>query len=130
MPKIDPLFDDRAEDRKRARQFVAGLKNDELRNRIVEVLAKYNVHLTDAPLDALTMAVDRMIENRTRFEEDALQFRWLLKEHGQPSKEISSGLPDVLPRIGEFVIYDGLSWVVDAIIHDRDNNRLEIALKN
>lgn len=30
------------------------------RDRIVEVLAKYNIALPDAPLDALTMAMDRM----------------------------------------------------------------------
>lgn len=30
------------------------------RDRIVEVLAKYSVTLEDAPLDALTMAMERM----------------------------------------------------------------------
>lgn len=35
-----------------------------VRTRIVEVLRKYNVHLADAPLDALTMAMERMVDNR------------------------------------------------------------------
>lgn len=30
------------------------------RDRIVEVLAKYNIRLEDAPLDALTMAMERV----------------------------------------------------------------------
>jgi hypothetical protein len=34
------------------------------RERIVEVLAKYNVRLEDAPLDALTMAMERIDGNR------------------------------------------------------------------
>jgi len=37
----------------------------EIRNRITEVLAKYNIHIENAPRDALTMAMDRMIQNRT-----------------------------------------------------------------
>ena len=32
----------------------------QVRDRIVEVLAKYNVRLEDAPLDALTMAMEHM----------------------------------------------------------------------
>jgi len=37
----------------------------EIGNRITEVLAKYNIRLENAPRDALTMAMDRMIQNRT-----------------------------------------------------------------
>lgn len=37
----------------------------EIGNRITEVLAKYNIRLENAPRDALTMAMDRMIRNRT-----------------------------------------------------------------
>ena len=36
-----------------------------VRDRIVEVLAKYNRKLEDAPLDALTMAMERLIEVRS-----------------------------------------------------------------
>lgn len=35
------------------------------RERIVEVLAKYNVRLDGAPLDALAMAMERMGSNRS-----------------------------------------------------------------
>ena len=38
----------------------------EIGNRITEVLAKYNITLPAAPRDALTMAMDRMIQNRTQ----------------------------------------------------------------
>jgi hypothetical protein len=41
----------------RARQREASV-----RGRIIEVLAKYNVQLETASLDALTMAVERLIE--------------------------------------------------------------------
>lgn len=41
------------------------LRIQEVRNRIVEVLAKYNVRLESAPCDALAMAMERMIQNRT-----------------------------------------------------------------
>ena len=34
-----------------------------IRERIVEVLAKYNVRLADAPLDALVAAVERIVSN-------------------------------------------------------------------
>jgi hypothetical protein len=34
-----------------------------VRNRIVEVLAKYNVRLEMVPLEALTIAVERLIES-------------------------------------------------------------------
>jgi hypothetical protein len=37
-----------------------------VRDRIVEVLRKYNVTLPDAPLDALADAMDRLIKNRTK----------------------------------------------------------------
>lgn len=37
----------------------------DIRERIVEVLTKYNVKLEDAPLDALTMAMDRMCGSRS-----------------------------------------------------------------
>ena len=37
----------------------------EIRNRITEVLAKYNIHIENASRDALAMAMDRMIQNRT-----------------------------------------------------------------
>lgn len=38
----------------------------ETRDRIVEVLAKYNIALPDAPLDALTMAMERMNQSLLR----------------------------------------------------------------
>lgn len=37
----------------------------EIGNRITEVLAKYNIRLENAPREALAMAMDRMIQNRT-----------------------------------------------------------------
>lgn len=38
----------------------------DVKGRIVEVLAKYNVKLGDAPLDALTMAMERMRQSKLR----------------------------------------------------------------
>lgn len=42
----------------------ATLREEQYRARIVEVLAKYNVKLPDAPLDALAMAMERMAVNQ------------------------------------------------------------------
>lgn len=47
-----------------------------VRDRIVEVLAKYNVHLQDAPLDALTMAMERMIAEWSNDDPMPLDDHW------------------------------------------------------